>query len=130
MWRTIAHPHLYNVSWQVDLIKPDPMLCRAWALASLAPSKDMEVVVIGSGLECADFQLLLYVGLRALVDKLGAATFNVGIFNISLDASGKESTEAAPLLARCLSTPPTVAPHWQTASVQQSEACICRMCCA
>ena len=70
-------------------------------MASLAPTKDMEVVVIGSSLECADFQLLLYVGLRALVDRLGAATFNVGIFNISLDASGTESSEAAPLLARC-----------------------------
>ena len=68
--------------------------CRAYALASLAPTKDMEVVVIGNSLESADFQRLLYVALRALIDKLGAATFNVGIFNIRVP--GSDSAAPAP----------------------------------
>ena len=58
--------------------------------------------MIGESLECTEFQLLLFVGLRTLIDKLGAATFNVGIFNIGVSPSGANSSEAAPLLARCL----------------------------
>ncbi len=68
----------------------------------------MEVVVIGKSLESADFQHLLYVALRALIDKLGAATFNVGIFNIRVPgsdsaapaASSQTSTDEVPVLAR------------------------------
>ena len=86
--------------FRLNFIYAGHVQCRAWALASLAPTKDMEVVVIGSSLDCADFQLLLFVGLRTLIERLGAAAFNVGIFNISLDASGAESSEAAPVLAR------------------------------
>ena len=63
----------------------------------------MEVVVIGRRLDCTDFQLLLFVGLRTLIERLGAATFNVGIFNISLDPSGANTRQAVPLLARCVS---------------------------
>lgn len=63
------------------------------------------MVVTGESLECTDFQLLLFVGLRALIDKLGAATFNVGIFNIGLDSPGREPSGAAPLFARCLFLP-------------------------
>lgn len=99
------HVHL-NIVPPAHLYLESAAQCRAWALASLAPTKDMEVIVIGDSLECADFQLLLYVGLRALIDKLGAATFNMGIFNISVDATERESGEAAPLLARYLLT------HW------------------
>ena len=68
----------------------------------------MEVVVIGKSLESADFQRLLYVALRALIDKLGAATFNVGIFNIRVPGSDsaapaapfQTSTDEVPILAR------------------------------
>ena len=82
--------------------------CRAYALASLAPTKDMEVVVIGDSLESAGFQRLLYVALRALIDKLAAATFNVGIFNIRVPgsdnaapaASPQTSTDDVPVVAR------------------------------
>lgn len=73
---------------------------RASAFASLAPTKDMEVVVIGESLECRDFQLLLFVGLRALIDKLAAATFNVGIFNNGLERLEPNPLDAAPLVAR------------------------------
>lgn len=58
-------------------------------------------MVIGDGLECAEFQLLLIVGLRALIDKLDAATFNVGVFNIVLEKSSGSPLKPAPLLARC-----------------------------
>ena len=89
-------------------------MCRsACALASLAPTKDMEVIVIGDSLESTDFQRLLYAALRALIDKLGAATFNVGIFNIRVPGSDcaapaappEMSTAEVPILARCVSIP-------------------------
>lgn len=76
------------------------MCDRASAFASLAPTKDMEVVVIGESLECTDFQLLLFVGLRALIDRLGAASFNVGIFNNGLEGFQPNPLDAAPLVAR------------------------------
>ncbi len=60
----------------------------------------MEVVVIGESLECTDFQLLLFVGLRALIDRLGAASFNVGIFNNGLEGFQPNPLDAAPLVAR------------------------------
>ena len=60
--------------------------------------------MIGGSLECPEFQLLLFVGLRALIDRLGAATFNVGIFNIGLAGSEAAPEGVAPLLARCCST--------------------------
>ena len=64
--------------------------------------------MIGDTLECTDFQLLLFVALRALIDKLGAATFNVGIFNIRVPGSdcaapaapSETGTEEVPILAR------------------------------
>ena len=70
--------------------------CRAWCYASLVPTKDMELVVQGSGLSCPCFQYLLHAALRALIDRLGVATFNVGIFNIRCGADEKSS---APYLA-------------------------------
>ena len=81
---------------------------RAWALAALAPIKDMEVTVIGDSLECPEFQLVLFVALRALIDRLGAATFNVGIFNIGIagsNARAAEALEATPVLARYAADP-------------------------
>ncbi|EIE23757.1 hypothetical protein COCSUDRAFT_63282 [Coccomyxa subellipsoidea C-169] len=69
---------------------------RAWCYASLVPTKDMELVVQGSGLSCPCFQYLLHAALRALIDRLGVATFNVGIFNIRYGADVKSS---APHLA-------------------------------
>ncbi|PSC76196.1 hypothetical protein C2E20_0078 [Micractinium conductrix] len=56
----------------------------AFAFASLAPWKDMEVCVHGSSLRSAAFQRLLFTALRALVDELGVATFNAAIHNIPL----------------------------------------------
>ena len=39
-------------------------------------------MVQGATLGCPCFQFLLHAALRALLDRLGVATFNVGIFNI------------------------------------------------
>ena len=81
---------------------------RAWALAALAPIKDMEVTVVGDSLECPAFQLMLFVALRALIDRLGAATFNVGIFNTGIagsNARAAEALEATPVLARYTAAP-------------------------
>jgi hypothetical protein len=58
----------------------------AWCYASIAPVKDMEVVVVGRHLCCPAFQRLLYVALRGLIDGLGAVTFNVGVLNLDLMA--------------------------------------------
>lgn len=52
----------------------------------------MELVVQGAGLGCPCFQLLLHAALRALLDRLGVATFNVGIFNIR--CSGDRNSSA------------------------------------
>ncbi|KAK9905646.1 hypothetical protein WJX75_003820 [Coccomyxa subellipsoidea] len=65
---------------------------RAWCYASLAPTKDMELVVQGASLGCPCFQLLLHTALRALIDRLGVATFNVGIFNVC--CSGDRNSSA------------------------------------
>ncbi|BDA47698.1 hypothetical protein COCOBI_10-5490 [Coccomyxa sp. Obi] len=61
---------------------------RAWCYASLVPTKDMELVVQGANLGCPCFQALLHTALRALIDRLGSATFNVGIFNIRCGGQG------------------------------------------
>jgi hypothetical protein len=58
----------------------------AWGFASLTPVKDMETVVFGSHLCCPAFQRLLHAALRALIDGLGCATFNVGVLNLELSA--------------------------------------------
>jgi len=57
----------------------------------------MEVVVQGASLSCPCFQLLLHAALRALLDRLGVATFNVGIFNIT--PGGGRDVSAAPDVA-------------------------------
>ena len=59
---------------------------HAWAFASLAPRKDCEVIVVGSHLGCPAFQALLHAALRALVDGLGASTFNCAALNVDLAA--------------------------------------------
>ena len=67
----------------------------------------MELCVQGAGLRCAAFQLLLFVALRTLVDRLGAATFNVGVYNIPAGTNGASIgalEQPAPLLARCFSS--------------------------
>ena len=72
------------------------------------------MVVIGVSLESADFQHLLYVALRALIDVLGAGTFNIGIFNIRVQGSdcaapanpSETGTDEVPILARCVYTYP------------------------
>jgi hypothetical protein len=58
----------------------------AWALVSLSPVKDMEVVVVGDHLCCPAFGAALHVSLRALIDGCGCRTFNVGVHGIDLDA--------------------------------------------
>ncbi|GBF92915.1 hypothetical protein Rsub_05751 [Raphidocelis subcapitata] len=58
----------------------------AWAFVSLAPRKDCEVVVVGAHPGCAAFQSLLHAALRALIDRLGVATFNVGLLNLDVRA--------------------------------------------
>lgn len=82
---------------------------RAWCYASLVPTKDMELVVHGAKLSCPAFQFLLHAALRTLIDQLGSATFNVGIFNLrcepDLDADGPEGTPQDALDQR----PPIVA---------------------
>eukprot|EP00195_Chlamydomonas_chlamydogama_P000502 CAMPEP_0202919522 /NCGR_PEP_ID=MMETSP1392-20130828/76056_1 /ASSEMBLY_ACC=CAM_ASM_000868 /TAXON_ID=225041 /ORGANISM="Chlamydomonas chlamydogama, Strain SAG 11-48b" /LENGTH=480 /DNA_ID=CAMNT_0049612915 /DNA_START=177 /DNA_END=1620 /DNA_ORIENTATION=+ len=57
---------------------------RAWIASSLAPLKDMEVIIIGDSLSCPAFVRALHASLRALIDELGCQSFNVGILNIPL----------------------------------------------
>ena len=68
--------------------------------ASLAPTKDMEITILGDELTCPAFAGLLHGALRALIDRLGALTFNVGILNISLEQDGAASQQQ-PVIARC-----------------------------
>ncbi|KAK9814543.1 hypothetical protein WJX72_007646 [[Myrmecia] bisecta] len=84
---------------------------RASCFASLSPYKDMEVVILGSSLSSHAFQRLFFQVLRALIDRLGVATFNAAILNISLDAQrpltdgeGRaDPSHALPLIARVVS---------------------------
>ncbi|GAB4820069.1 hypothetical protein N2152v2_007115 [Parachlorella kessleri] len=62
---------------------------RAFCYPSLTPTKDMEVCIQGSHMCSPAFQLLLYVALRALIDKLGVKTFNAAIYNVSLQGPGR-----------------------------------------
>ena len=68
--------------------------------ASLAPTKDMEITILGDELTCPAFAGLLHGALRTLIDRLGALTFNVGILNISLEQDGAASQQQ-PVIARC-----------------------------
>lgn len=58
----------------------------------------------GASLSCPCFQLLLHAALRALLDRLGVATFNVGIFNIS-PGGGREAIAAPDLAPGSLAEP-------------------------
>ncbi|MEW5307702.1 MAG: hypothetical protein WDW36_010080 [Sanguina aurantia] len=60
---------------------------RAWALPSLAPVKDMEVLILGSGMASPAFVTLLHRTLRALIDRLGVDSFNVGLLNMGHPAT-------------------------------------------
>ena len=51
----------------------------AYALPSLAPWKDCELVVMGSHMRSRAFQLALYASLRTLVGELGVQAFNAAI---------------------------------------------------
>ncbi len=67
--------------------------CRACIYANLSPVKDMEVVVTGRSLTCKTFQSMTYTALRALIDRLGVATFNAAILGIDLELSDDSSAD-------------------------------------
>ena len=52
----------------------------ATAHASLCPTKDAEIVILGKSLDCPAFQALFYSSVRALIDELGVQSFNAGIY--------------------------------------------------
>ena len=72
--------------------------CRAKCYASLSPTKDMEIVVLGESLACPAFALLLHGALRTLIDQLAVTSFNVGILNICADNGNGSGGE--PVVAR------------------------------
>lgn len=66
----------------------------ASVFASLLPSKNREIVVVGSrGIEDRAFQRLMYCGLRTLIDELGSGSFNMGIYCLDSVAKRKRLTE-------------------------------------
>lgn len=64
--------------------------CRAFCFASLAPAKDMELVVIGGGLKCQAFSALLHGCLQALIDRLAVTAFNVSILNVAVKSQTQQ----------------------------------------
>ncbi|GAX74398.1 hypothetical protein CEUSTIGMA_g1846.t1 [Chlamydomonas eustigma] len=66
---------------------------RAWIAASICPLKDMEVMIAGTHLSSPAFIKALHCALRALIDRLGSQSFNVGIFNI--DPTGATAAAAS-----------------------------------
>lgn len=73
-----------------DAAAPRGRQARAWAFPSISPVKDAEVVVVGDHLGCPAFKRALHCALRALVDRLGARTFNAALLNIDLGAPPPE----------------------------------------
>lgn len=49
--------------------------------------KDMEVLILGSGMDSPPFVALLHRTLRALIDRLGVDSFNVGVLNMGPPAT-------------------------------------------
>lgn len=72
---------------------------RAHCCVSLAPRKDMELILIAPNLQSPIFGFLLYNSLRCLIDKLGVTSFNVGILNIKLGDKDKDDI-SDPIFAR------------------------------
>ena len=62
----------------------------------MAPTKDMELCVQGRSLSCGAFQALLFAALRALIDGLGCATFNVGVYNVACGRAVRTSNSKQP----------------------------------
>ena len=56
--------------------------------------KDMEVVVTGQSIECGTFQSMMFAALRALIDRLGVATFNAAILGIRLERSKSQRSNS------------------------------------
>ena len=79
----------------------------ATAFASLCPTKDAEIVVVGAAITCPNFQLLFYSALRALIDELGVQTFNATLYNIPLphinNSSSNNNSNNRPIVARVVS---------------------------
>jgi hypothetical protein len=69
----------------------------AYAAAHLAPIKDCEVLVLGSGLDSPAFCRALHAALRGLVDVLGVQTFNLGVLNLGVRAAraGRQAGQGA-----------------------------------
>lgn len=65
----------------------------AWGLASLAPIKDMEILVLGSHMCSQAFQRMLYAALRAMIDDLSVQTFNVGMLNVDLGVKHEQQQQ-------------------------------------
>lgn len=73
-------------SQPTPISQPQQQQHTAYAFASVAPVKDMEIVVVGQHLCCPAFQRMLHAALRSFIDGLGAVTFNVGVLNVNLAA--------------------------------------------
>lgn len=59
-------------------------LCRVFIWPSLAPVKDMEIVLLGEAMCDQTFVKALHAVLRLMIDDLDVKTFNVAVFGIDL----------------------------------------------
>eukprot|EP01025_Chloroclados_australasicus_P042692 TRINITY_DN45392_c0_g1_i2.p1 TRINITY_DN45392_c0_g1~~TRINITY_DN45392_c0_g1_i2.p1 ORF type:complete len:194 (-),score=16.42 TRINITY_DN45392_c0_g1_i2:89-670(-) len=83
LWLDMARAHA-AVGLLGECCEPGTPSDRAYVWPSLAPIKDMEIVVLGSHAGSPALARALHAALRVLIDDLHVCTFNVGIFNLSV----------------------------------------------
>lgn len=71
-------------AWIVD-VSTVLYACRVFIWPSLAPVKDMEVLLLGESMCDPTFVKALHTVLRLMIDELDVKTFNVAIFGMHLD---------------------------------------------
>jgi hypothetical protein len=78
--------------------------------------------VHGARLGCPAFQHLLHAALRALIDRLGSATFNVGVYNLGCAAGGAaaEGTPRNDFERATAARPPIVARYRPVSRISES----------
>lgn len=68
------------------------IVCRAFIWPSLAPVKDMEVLLLGESMCDPTFVQAFHAVLRLMIDELDVKTFNVAIFGMHLDEAADQDT--------------------------------------
>ncbi len=86
-----------------------PFACRAVLYANICPRKDAELVIHGTQMGDPFFQLLFFIALRTLIERLGVVSFNASVYNIGLGELGAGGSKGSnggmgvPVVARVLS---------------------------